>query len=48
MDNVYSLSDQYFDFGVKPKQGASTQSTASATQATSVSASNEMGGRDSA
>ena len=48
MDNVYSLSDQYFDFGVKPKQGATTQSTASATQATSVSASNEMGGRDSA
>jgi hypothetical protein len=31
MDNVYSLADQYFDFGAKPKQGASTQSTASAT-----------------
>ncbi len=30
MDNVYSLSDQLFDFGVKPKAGASTQSTASA------------------
>jgi hypothetical protein len=29
MDNVYSLADQYFDFGVKPKQGATTQSTAS-------------------
>ena len=36
MDNVYSLSDQYFDFGAKPKAGASTQSTASATIATSV------------
>jgi hypothetical protein len=33
MDNVYSLADQYFDFGVKPKEGATTQSTASATSA---------------
>lgn len=33
MDNVYSLADQYFDFGVKPKEGATTQSTASATTA---------------
>lgn len=48
MDNVYSLSDQYFDFGAKPKAGATTQSTASATTATAVTASNEMGGRDSA
>jgi hypothetical protein len=31
MDNVYSLADQYFDFGVKPKEGATTQSTASQT-----------------
>jgi hypothetical protein len=33
MDNVYSLADQYFDFGVKPKEGATTQSTASETSA---------------
>lgn len=33
MDNVYSLADRYFDFGVKPKEGATTQSTASATAA---------------
>jgi len=33
MDNVYSLADQYFDFGAKPQQGASVQSTASATLA---------------
>jgi hypothetical protein len=39
MDNVYSLADQYFDFGVKPKQGASTQSAASSStnQASQVS-----------
>ena len=39
MDNVYSLADQYFDFGVKPKEGATTQSTASSStnQASQVS-----------
>jgi hypothetical protein len=47
MDNVYSLSDQYFDFGAKPKAGASTQSTASATTATS-SDNQISAGRDSA
>jgi hypothetical protein len=31
MDNVYSLADQYFDFGVKPKQGAATEGTATTT-----------------
>jgi hypothetical protein len=47
MDNVYSLSDQYFDFGAKPKAGASTQSTASATTATSAD-NQTSAGRDSA
>jgi len=46
MDNVYSLSDQYFDFGAKPKAGASTQSTASATTATAVSSNDGGMGRD--
>lgn len=33
MDNVYSLADQYFDFGAKVKEGASTKSTASVSTA---------------
>ena len=31
MDNIYSLADQYFDFGVKPKEGATTAGTATTT-----------------
>jgi hypothetical protein len=29
MDNVYSLADQKFDFGMKPSATATTSSTAS-------------------
>lgn len=43
MDKIYSLADQKFDFGMKPTEGASTNSTASSelTRATQTNTSNQ-------